>query len=298
MMSLEVNASFLQHLRTLGPIPRKLHVIFHNKSVIHSTTSMAIHGIHAMKRLNPGWEFQLHDEDDMDKMFRSTPLLPTRADRQILLHAHIVEKSDAFRLLLMYHVGGFYQDVDRVYSKPLSQVLQPRTRMLLPTNFNVDWMQDIMCTAPGNELFLRAIHEQIVYRRTLPRRGGWIRSDVHMQLCCRLYQRVISQTLFGPQMSARHGHFFGNMVPARAAVERDGPPLILTSKDVWCSGIVVQDFTGCKSVSRGPLYQEYGVKAWARQVDARWSEVAPVDATPRYRAPRSSWQALARRGDQ
>ena len=42
-------------------------------------------------------------------------------------------------------------------------------------------------------------------------------------------------------------------------------PLVIPSKEVWCSGIVIRDFGGCKGVRRGPLYDAYGVTPWATQ---------------------------------
>ena len=57
----------------------------------------------------------------------------SQADVDLVLKAHIVEHTDAARLLIMWHEGGFYQDTDRAYNVPMEKVLRPETRMVIPT---------------------------------------------------------------------------------------------------------------------------------------------------------------------
>jgi hypothetical protein len=47
---------------------------------------------------------------------------------------------------MMWHEGGFYQDVDRIYNVPMSDVLTPGVKMVLQTLYEGTFMQDQMCT--------------------------------------------------------------------------------------------------------------------------------------------------------
>lgn len=57
-----------------------------------------------------------------------------------------MEQTDVARLLIMWHEGGFYQDVDRIYNVPMSHVLEPGVKMVLQTLYNGNFMQDQMCS--------------------------------------------------------------------------------------------------------------------------------------------------------
>lgn len=46
----------------------------------------------------------------------------------------------------MWHEGGFYQDVDRIYNVPMSEVVTPGVKMVIQTLYDGTFMQDQMCT--------------------------------------------------------------------------------------------------------------------------------------------------------
>ena len=48
----------------------------------------------------------------------------------------------------------------------------------------------------------------------------------------------------------------------------------VTYKYVWCDGLVVNDFDGCKGISRIKLYEAYNIMAWDDKVDKIWEKDA------------------------
>ena len=44
---------------------------------------------------------------------------------------------------------GFYQDVDRMYNVPLDKLIDKDTKMFMPTLYDVTFVSDMVCTAPG-----------------------------------------------------------------------------------------------------------------------------------------------------
>ena len=70
-------------------------------------------------------------------------------DWKMMKDANLVTKTDLFRLLLMYYEGGFYQDVDRMYNVPFDKLIDKDTKMFMPTLYDVTFVSDMVCTAPG-----------------------------------------------------------------------------------------------------------------------------------------------------
>lgn len=164
--------SYLAALRSLPPIPKLLHACWRDRAIVDSSNSpLVAHGLRRMRALNPEWTFKIWEDAEMEEYIRSSSLV-RRADYHLIRRAHIVEKSDLFRLLLLYQEGGFYQDIDRPYNRALRDVISNDTRLLLPL-FDFDFVQDLMCTSPRNPLFLRAIELNLERRRELvPRRSN------------------------------------------------------------------------------------------------------------------------------
>jgi mannosyltransferase OCH1-like enzyme len=111
---------------------------------------MVLHGLRNMIDMNPDWTYTVYDHNDIDsyikrELSRESPTLKAR-DVELVLKAHIVERTDAARLLMMWHEGGFYQDVDRLYNVPMDRVLTPEVKMVIPTLYDTNFMQDLMCT--------------------------------------------------------------------------------------------------------------------------------------------------------
>lgn len=106
---LSIQQSALDHLQSLGSFPKKFHLIWPDKNVLDKSYDILEHGAKQLKRLNPSWEFILHNYDDIHNTIENFnhPDVPQSVIEQ-LLSGHIVEKTDAFRLILIYQVGGIY----------------------------------------------------------------------------------------------------------------------------------------------------------------------------------------------
>lgn len=233
---------------------------------------MVQHGLRRLIQLNPGWNTTVYDDAAIDAYLRSSPLL-TAADLALIEPAHIVEKTDAFRLLVMYQEGGFYQDVDRVYNRALDTVLEgAATKMLLPTYFDVNFMQDVMCTSPGNRAVKAAIDLQWAIRRGddgkgLPRVNGWSRAQDVLRMGPKVWNTALAQELFG--VPAIRGKM--QFIAARQAL-RKGSPILLTHRDAWCDGMFVRPYDNCKRIGREALYAAYGIKPWKVAVNRAWQQ--------------------------
>lgn len=121
-------------ISSLPPIPHKLHIIFPNKSIVESETPMARHGVRRMIALNPEWSWRVYEDEDLRDYVRAEPSRPdpmlTPTDVELLVKGNIIELTDAARLLILWREGGFYQDADRIYNIPMSEVLTPDIKMV------------------------------------------------------------------------------------------------------------------------------------------------------------------------
>jgi hypothetical protein len=105
--ALHVDPGYIKHLCSLPPIPKKIHMMWPDKNVIYRhDLRMVRHSLLALKTLNPEWNVTVYEYADIDHYLSRTPLL-SAADRKMLEGAHIIERTDAFRLLVMYEEGGY-----------------------------------------------------------------------------------------------------------------------------------------------------------------------------------------------
>ena len=67
-----LNQEYLQHLRSLGPFPKKLHILFPHKDYYkqHSDMDFVKHGILRFMYMNPSWNVTIYDNDMMDDIIR------------------------------------------------------------------------------------------------------------------------------------------------------------------------------------------------------------------------------------
>ena len=268
---LSIQQSTLDHLQSLGSFPKKFHLIWPDKDVLNKTYDMLQHGASKMRQLNPSWEFIIHNYDDIHNTIENFnhPDVPKSVIEQ-LQHAHIVEQTDAFRLILIYQVGGLYSDIDRVMNVNLDDIINPdTTKMVLPTYFDINFCQDLFGSSPGNEMILNVFKKQNEKRLTLPRKNGWLKSSDHINGITQLFSNSIETELFGHTLQQSNEKQWNE---ARHVLEEHSNDLIVTKKDVWCDGLLVNDYEGCKQVSRTSLYDAYNVTGWAAQVDAVWKE--------------------------
>ena len=130
-------------------IPKKVHITWKTKDLLQSESPIVTEGIKKLIELNPEWEVTIYDDEEVDtylqrKLGDQYPLI---ADK------HIVQKSDLWRLMLLFEEGGLYIDIDRFIDTPLNDLIGPSTRWVLPTCRDYDFSHDFMMTAPGNPAY-------------------------------------------------------------------------------------------------------------------------------------------------
>ncbi|KAL9182430.1 hypothetical protein ACHAXT_013082 [Thalassiosira profunda] len=284
--SLALNKKYLDYLQSLDPIPRKVHMFFPDKDYWRKEpiNPFVEHSILSLKKLNPEWNVTVYDDDMVDDVIRRGAdaniipkeecelLVGSKDDEGNVVHepAHIVERSDIARLLLMFMEGGLYLDADRLISKKIEDAIQPNTRLCLPTHNDINFSQDLQCTAQGNEMFLAMIKEASTIRIPLERRWGWIKGGNLFDLGPNLYNRHIFIYLFGGDKDT-HKKYENYAVP-RTLIEEHADGVIVTKKEAECNDGFLVDASLPKCYGRGGLYAQYGMKAWGPLVNARWAK--------------------------
>lgn len=283
---ISLNKTFLKYLQTLDPIPKKIHIMFPDKNYWRKNPIPFVeHSILSLKKLNPDWNVTVYDDEMVDDVIRKaadSDLIP-QEECDILVGkkddegnvikeaAHIVERSDIARLLLIYMEGGFYIDADRLISKNIEDVIQPVTRMCLPTSDDSNFCQDLMCSSRKNDLFLFMIREATKSRLPLKRREGWVQGGGLFELGPVLYNKQILIHVFGGNEDT-YDKCVGDFSVARELVAEGSDRVIVTKKETACNDGLLVDDTLPRCHDRGKLYDMYGMEDWAPQVDARWAQ--------------------------
>ena len=136
-------------------------------------------------------------------------------------------------------VTEFHNNINR-------HVIDANTRMLLPTANDINFAQDVVCTAPGNDIVKALIEEQSKIRlhggpgqTPLERKAGWVRSSGVMSMGPSLYFSILSKQIFGREL---RGDF--DVIAARRAIRQQWP-LLITKKEMWCDGLVISPYDAC-----------------------------------------------------
>lgn len=280
-----LNREYLDHLRTLDPLPHKVHILFPDRNYDENNKDMPFvqHSIIALKNLNPEWNVTVYDNNDVDDIIRSAGRsgLISQQEADILVGAstngteaaHIVERSDIARLILMYTEGGFYLDADRLVTIPMSKILTPDVKLCLPTHDDVNFCQDLQCTSPKNKLFLSMIQVCSNIRMKkgpdggpLERRKGWSKGGALFDMGPVVYNRNILNTVFEDVTYDNIDQKGGYKKARESLINSDG--LILTKQDATMNGLLLDN--SIQAVSRDSLYAKYGMKSWAPAVNAVW----------------------------
>ena len=90
-------------LKDLPPIPKKIHLTWKDKKIATSNSTVVLNGLRNLIDLNPDWTWSVSDDADVDEYLKSKLELE---DWLLIKEAHIVEKTDLWRLLKIYHEGG------------------------------------------------------------------------------------------------------------------------------------------------------------------------------------------------
>ena len=136
-------------------IPKVIHLSWCSKHTLFTSNNpLAINGVQNMKRINPKYQVVISDDNDVDDYIQSCI---SNDDWLLIKDRHIVEKVDLWRLLKIYHEGGIYCDIDRLCNIPFDDIIKDTDICILPTHYEIDFSQDIMISAPKQEIHKKAI---------------------------------------------------------------------------------------------------------------------------------------------
>ena len=149
-------------LKDLGPIEKKIHVSWKTKDILDLDFTIIKHGIRQLKELNPEYTFEISDNDDVEKFIKKHI---SKDDYDLIKDRNIVEKVDLWRLLKIYHEGGFYMDIDRLCNIPFKDIINSEHKCILPMHYDIDFSQDIMISSSKNIIFKVAIDLNLKRRK-------------------------------------------------------------------------------------------------------------------------------------
>lgn len=149
-------------LKDLGPIEKKIHISWKTKDILDLDFTIIKHGIRQLKNLNPEYTFEISDNDDVEKFIKKHL---SDNDYYLIKDRNIVEKVHLWRLLKIYHEGGFYMDIDRLCNIPLKNIINSEHKCILPMHYDIDYSQDIMMSSSKNIIFKEAISLNLKRRR-------------------------------------------------------------------------------------------------------------------------------------
>jgi len=175
-------------------IPKKVHVSWKTKDIIHYDSPIITHGIRQLSELNPDWGVIVNDDNEVDQYLKDK-LQDT--DYRLLSNKNIVEKTDVWRLIKMYDEGGVYVDIDRLCNVKLDSIIKEGVKCLLPVCRSFDFSQDFMMSEPGNPIY-KAVLDLNLYRR---RQGH---TNIYL-LGAQTYMHGISLVLTGEMINTNPG---------------------------------------------------------------------------------------------
>jgi mannosyltransferase OCH1-like enzyme len=125
-------------------IPKVIHQTWYtSKPHAHLASKLE-----ANKKQNPGWEYKLWSDHDIIVWLRKNKLWK-ELDMFRSLYVGPA-KADLFRMLLLYHEGGFYMDVDNFLTRPIDEFLNPAAECMIAMNFRKEIDFCICAAVPGN----------------------------------------------------------------------------------------------------------------------------------------------------
>ena len=141
-------------LKDLGPIEKKIHISWKTKDILDLDFFIIKQGIRKLKDLNPEYIIEISNDEDVEKFIKKHI---SNNDYHLIKDRDIVEKTDLWRLLKIYHEGGFYMDIDRLCNIPLKNIIKSEHKCILPMYHDIDFSQDIMISSSNNIIFKEAI---------------------------------------------------------------------------------------------------------------------------------------------
>jgi mannosyltransferase OCH1-like enzyme len=235
-------------------IPKIVHLTWKTKDILSSTSPLILNGIAKLKELNPDWKITIYTDDEIDNYLKYF-LEPV--DYDLIKDVHVVGKSDLWRLLKMYNEGGLYMDIDRLYNVSLSDIITSDTiKWVLPTFLEFDFSHDIMLSAPGNPVFMKAAQLHIERRRE----GN---NNIYF-LGAQTYMHAITFGLMGKMINTDPGKEVFEEIRA-AITEAD---FIKTYRETSPLDTMVYRDDGTikdHEYMKRALYKEYELKHWTEE---------------------------------
>ena len=270
----EINVSYIEHLQSLPAIPKKLHIAWNDKNVIQSKTKLIQNGLKSFIKLNPDWKILIYTDNEIEQYLRNKL---SKFDYLLIKNRHIIEKIDLFRLLIVYFQGGMYVDIDRLFSVKMDEIITKQTKILLPTHYNINFAQDIMCSSSLNMLFKLAIELNLSKRRMHENMNDvGSNLDNVLQLGPQTYWEAVTKTLFDILI------FDGGDYP------KQNEPVVIKMRDLlnenkyiktymetWCDTILyhTDNLSECQSIDKTDLWKETNNKLhWEQEMQAAAAE--------------------------
>lgn len=235
-------------------IPRVVHVTWPSTDVIYNQSPVILNGLKNIHDMNPRWRIEISVDQDVDQYLKHNI---SQQDFALIQHRPFVERSDLWRLIKMYNEGGMYIDIDRYYNQPLDTVLASDTHMVLPTNGDFDFSQDIMISAPQHEIFWRALH----YNMNLRRNGE---TNIY-RLGAQAYMHAVTSWILDDGLFVNTDPGAEKFDEIRALLKRH--PNIVTYRenlpmDTVCFRYDADTWQPGNGKDKAKLYAEYGIRHW------------------------------------
>jgi GR25 family glycosyltransferase involved in LPS biosynthesis len=144
-------------------IPKKIHLSWKDKNILSSSFKMIKKGAKNLETLNPEWDIEVSDDEDVNKYIRDNI---GKSSWELIKDKKITEKTDLWRLLKVYKEGGMYIDIDRYIDTPISEIISENTECVIPTFQNIDFSQDFILSIQKNPMLERAISHNLFNRKS------------------------------------------------------------------------------------------------------------------------------------
>lgn len=143
-------------------ITKKIHLSWRDKNVLNSDYSLIKRGAKNLELLNPDWDIEVYDDEDINRLLRDSIGVD---NWNLIKDKKITEKTDLWRLIKTYQEGGLYVDIDRYIDTPISEIINEKTKCVLPTYQDIDFSQDFILTCPKNPVIASSILKNLEYRK-------------------------------------------------------------------------------------------------------------------------------------
>jgi autotransporter strand-loop-strand O-heptosyltransferase len=120
-------------------IPRIIHQTYKNNDLPIEITKV----VNELKTMNPTFEYRFYTDDDCIKFIKSNYDEETLNLYLSINPIYGSSRSDFFRYLLMYKVGGVYLDIKSCTTIPLEETLLPTDEYLLTHWEELDWSNEL-----------------------------------------------------------------------------------------------------------------------------------------------------------